>query len=170
MRYQLRPRAHVKRDKASWSGFSARNGFLLSARELCVELVGYGVGHFAFHSKDIVEFAIVAFAHKYSAVAARISWTFTCTALATFAHCLRENAPRPTVGRSHASSRAYSCISGRGARDDLELGNLREPGQDLVMDAVGKVSIRFIVAEIWNGRTAMLFSETDDAGAPRPVM
>ena len=38
-----------------------RNGFLLSASELGVELLGNGVGHLAFNSKDIVEFAIVAF-------------------------------------------------------------------------------------------------------------
>src|SRR3984893_5261497 len=36
----------------------------------------------------------------------------------------------------------------RGARDDLKRGNLRKSGKDLVLDAVGKVTIRFIVAEV----------------------
>src|ERR1700692_1617443 len=36
----------------------------------------------------------------------------------------------------------------RGARDHLKRGNLRKSGKDLVLDAVGKVSIRFIVAEV----------------------
>src|SRR4029077_13948272 len=38
-----------------------RDGLLLSAGKLRVELVGNGVGHLAFHSKDIVKFAVVAF-------------------------------------------------------------------------------------------------------------
>ena len=37
---------------------------------------------------------------------------------------------------------------GRRARDDLERGNLGEPGKDFVLDAVGKISIRFIVAKV----------------------
>ena len=41
-----------------------RNGFLLGAGELGVELVGNGVGYLAFHSKDIVECAVVAFRPK----------------------------------------------------------------------------------------------------------
>ena len=37
---------------------------------------------------------------------------------------------------------------GRGARDDLERGNLGKPGQDLVLDTVSEISIRSIVAEV----------------------
>ena len=36
------------------------HGFLFRSGKLGIELVGDGAGHFAFHSKDIVEGAIVA--------------------------------------------------------------------------------------------------------------
>src|SRR5262249_41420822 len=40
------------------------DGFLLSARQLAIELVGDGSSNFAFHSNDIIECAIIAFRPK----------------------------------------------------------------------------------------------------------
>ena len=57
-------RAQVSVIRCRILGRLLRDGFLLGAGELGVELVGNGVGHLAFHSKDIVEFAIVAFRPK----------------------------------------------------------------------------------------------------------
>jgi hypothetical protein len=36
-----------------------------------------------------------------------------------------------------------------GARDHFEIRNLREPGQDLILDPVGKVRVGFIFAQVF---------------------
>ena len=56
-----RDRAQVNVIRRRTLGRLFRNRFLLSAGELRVELIGNCVGHLAFNSKDIVEFAVVAF-------------------------------------------------------------------------------------------------------------
>src|SRR5436853_5360817 len=37
----------------------------------------------------------------------------------------------------------------RCARDDLEVTDSREPGQDLLLNAVGEIRVRFIVAQVF---------------------
>ena len=37
---------------------------------------------------------------------------------------------------------------GRGARDHLQIGDLRQAGQDFVLDAVGKVGVLLVAAQV----------------------
>ena len=126
-----------------------RDGFLLSAGELGVELVGNGVGYLAFHSKDIVEFAVVAFRPKMLGRCSANQLDVHVHSVSDFLHTAFEKIRHAQLlaDLTQVLGRALVFLS-RSARDDLERGNLREPGQDFVLDTVGKVSIRSIVAEI----------------------
>src|SRR6476661_1641278 len=38
---------------------------------------------------------------------------------------------------------------GGGSRDDLEVGNLRQPSKDLVLDAVCQIAVRLVFAQVF---------------------
>src|SRR5262245_2792109 len=55
----------------------------------------------------------------------------------------------------------------RGARDNLQVSDLREPGQNFVLDAVGEVGVRFFIAQILEGKNRNRLSR--DASFPEGV-
>ncbi len=144
---------------------------MLSAGELGVELLGNGAGHLTFNSKDIVEFAIVAFRPKMLGRCGANQLDVHVHSISDFLHTAFEKMRHAQLlaDLTQVLGRALVFLGG-GARYDLKLGNLRKPGKDFVLDTIGKVSIRFIVAEVLERQDCMLFSEIDDSGPRRPVM
>ena len=60
--------------------------------------------------------------------------------------------------------RPAAIALGRGPRDHLQIADLGQPGQNFVLDTVGKIRVSFSVLRLSNGRTA-----TDLAGIARAV-
>src|SRR5881398_2457623 len=55
-------------------------------------------------------------------------------------------------------------VLGRSARDDLQIGDLGQSGQNLVLDPIGEVGVRSIVTEVFKGRTAIDLRSISGAG------
>ena len=60
--------------------------------------------------------------------------------------------------------RAFEALR-RGARDDFQIGDLRQPRQNFILHAFGKVSVLRIVAEIFERQDRDRFRDRD--GPPR---
>ena len=104
-------------------------------------------------------------AQRCESLAALISCTFTRTASPLFCTLPSRMWATPSCLRDlrQVSRRAFVVLS-RSARDHFQIGDLRQARQDFVLDAVGKVGVGFVLAQVFEGKTAMLFS-----GSPSPI-
>ena len=150
-----------------------RHGFLLGAGELGLELVGNGAGHFAFHSEDVVEFPIVTFRPEMFVVRSANQLHIHVHGISDFLHAALQQIRHAQLPADVAQivRRAFVFL-GRSARDDFERCDLRKPGQDFVLDAVGKIGVIGIAAEVLKRQNSDTFfgnrRSRAGAGSTRP--
>src|SRR5437016_1861989 len=100
----------------------------------------------SFDRENIVQFAIVSLRPKMRVVLGIDELDMDTHPIACFAHRDFEN-----VGHAKLSSDFRNVFRGtleslgRGARDDLEIADPREPGQDFLLNSISKVNVRFIL-------------------------
>ncbi len=138
-----------------------RNCLLLGAGELGVELVGNGAGHLAFHSKDIVEFAIIAFRPEMLVRGSANQLNIYFYGVGDLLHAAFEDVRHAQLFANFAQVfRLALVFHGGRARNHLERGDLRQPGKDFVLDSFREVGVGFVVAQVlkWkHGNTLFLY-------------
>ena len=124
-----------------------------------MKLLYDGGGNFVLDREHIGEIAIVMFCPKMGSVRASINWALMRMRLP--ARCTLPRGmgdaelPRdlPEVARRGILKLHHACPT-----DHLEFAQFRKIGQDLVLHAVDEKGIGLVIAQISNGRTAMLLS------------
>ena len=120
-----------------------------SARELGLELVSNGAGNFSFHSEDVVEFPIITFRPEMFVVRSANQLHIHVHGVGDFLYAALQQIRHAQLPADVAQivRRAFVFL-GRSPRDDLERCDLRQTGQDFVLDAVGKIGVIGIAAEV----------------------
>ena len=105
------------------------DGFLLRSGKLRIQLIGDGARDFAFHSKDIIEFAVIAFRPEMFVRRGANQLHIDVNGIGDFLHAALEKIRHTQLlaDLTQVLGRTLVFLR-RGARNDLKRGNLRKPG------------------------------------------
>jgi hypothetical protein len=130
-------------------GRLARNGSRLGRRQRGLQRGGHGPGDFLFDREDVFELAVVA-------LGPQVRIGFCLDQLQVDQHLVADALHTPFEQRGDAEFDAHGfqivrmagVFFGRGARDDLQVADLRQVGQDQVLHAGNEVGVVFVLRQV----------------------
>ena len=111
--------------------------------------IGHALRHFAFHAEDIVQRALVALAPQVGIGPGIDQLHVDQHVVAGFLHAAFKYRHHPQLGGDLPKILwSASVLHGGCSGNDLELADLREPGQDQVLHPAGEIGVVGIPAEV----------------------
>ena len=139
---------------------SRRDRALFRAAEFCLQRVRDFRRDVGFHREDVVELSIVTLGPEMRVALGIDELDVDAHAVAGFAHTAFQDVGNSKLLRDLANvlGRVFETLRRR-ARDHFQIANAREAGEDFLLDTVGKISVRFIFAQIFKRQDGDRFAQ-----------